>query len=46
MEAFYESLMALIDQADGSPAEILGFLEIAKASLLLDLTSDDEDAEA
>lgn len=43
MEAFYESLMSLIDEAEGSPAEVIGFLEIAKASLLIELTSDDND---
>ena len=46
METFYEQLMALIDEADGSAAEVIGFLEIAKAALLLDLTNEGEDDQA
>ena len=45
MEAFLASLADLIGESELSAIELIGALEIAKAELLNDLFTTDEDAE-
>jgi len=44
MEDFYTRLMALVDETEASAVELIGFLELAKSAILLEI-AEEEDSE-
>lgn len=44
MDTFYEQLMALIEEADAAPIEVVGALELAKYFVISAVESEDEEA--
>lgn len=44
MESFYEQLMALIEEAEAAPIEVVGALELAKHFVISALDSEDDEA--